>query len=173
MDGLGASTATWNVLAQQVIMAQRDVADGTAQAFSMDQWDGYVGSRNRILGFIDQQQVQNPVVITGDVHSNWAANLKTNFDDPSSRTVGVEFVGTSISSGGDGSDSTAGGELALRENPHYRFFNAQRGYVRCSVTPSRWQADYRVVPFVYQQGAPISTRRSFVTEAGNPGLEDA
>ncbi|MBM7786892.1 alkaline phosphatase D family protein [Tenggerimyces flavus] len=173
LDGLAASQATWNVLANQVIMAQRDVADGYAKAYSMDQWDGYVGSRDRVLGFITQQQIRNPVVITGDVHSNWAANLKANFDDPASRTIGVELIGTSISSGGDGSDTSAGGELALRQNPHYKFFNGQRGYVKCAVTPELWKADYRVVPFVYEQGAPISTRRSFVTEAGNPGLEDA
>ena len=35
------------------------------------------------------------------------------------------------------------------------------------------RADYRVVPYVKRPGAPISTRRSFVVEAGHPGLKDA
>ena len=35
------------------------------------------------------------------------------------------------------------------------------------------QADYRVVPYVKRPGAPISTRKSFVVEAGHPGLKDA
>jgi alkaline phosphatase D len=58
----------------------------------------------------------------------------------------------------------------LARNPHIHFFNAQRGYVRCSATPERLVADYRVVPWVTRPGAPIETRASFVVEAGRPGL---
>ena len=50
-------------------------------------------------------------------------------------TVGTEFVGTSITSGGDGQPMTAGADGILPENPHVRFYNAQRGYVSCTVTP--------------------------------------
>jgi alkaline phosphatase D len=97
--------------------------------------------------------------------------LKANFDDPNSATVGTEFVGTSISSGGDGSDSTLNGRTALAENGHLRFYNSQRGYVRCALTPTRWKTDLRVVPYVRQQGAPISTRASFAIDAGHPGAQ--
>ena len=61
----------------------------------------------------------------------------------------------------------------VAENPHIKFFNGQRGYVRCTLTPEQWRADYRVLPFVKQPGAPIYTRASFVVEAGNPGLQQA
>ena len=61
----------------------------------------------------------------------------------------------------------------LRENPHFKFFNAQRGYVRCTLTDQSWQADYRVLPYVTSPGGPVSTRASFVTEAGRPGLQPA
>jgi alkaline phosphatase D len=37
-------------------------------------------------------------MLTGDVHNSWAAELKKNFDDPNSATLGIEFVATSISS---------------------------------------------------------------------------
>jgi alkaline phosphatase D len=43
--------------------------------------------------------------------------------------------------------------------------------LRHTVTPERWQADYRVVPYVSRPGAPVSTRASFVVEAGRPGLQ--
>jgi len=171
LDNLSSSTATWNVLAQQVFFAQRDLQIGTGQRFSMDAWDGYVGSRNRISNFIRDNDIQNPVVITGDVHNNWAADLKANYDDPSSETLGSEFIGTSITSGGDGADTSPSQEAVVAENPHIEFFNGQRGYVRCILTPEQWRADYRVLPYVKQRGAPVYTRASFVVEAGNPGLQ--
>ena len=171
LDGLAASGATWNVLAQQVFFAQRDFDTGDGQRFSMDAWDGYIGSRNRISSFIQERDVRNPVVLTGDVHNNWACDLKANYDDQSSETLGSEFVGTSITSGGDGADTSPGQEAVVAENPHIKFFNGQRGYVRCRLTPEEWRADYRVLPFVKQPGAPIYTRASFAIEAGNPGLQ--
>lgn len=173
LDGLGRSTATWDVLAQQVVFSQRDFEAGPVQRFSMDAWDGYRASRDRVMEGIVARGGLNPVVLTGDVHVNYAAELKQDFDDPASPTVGVELVGTSVTSGGNGSDTTAAGETVLRENPHFRFFNAQRGYVRSVVTEREWRTDYRVLPHVTSPGAPVSTRASFVTEAGRPGLQPA
>ena len=170
LDGLAASGATWNVLAQQVFFAQRDFQIGAGQLFSMDAWDGYVGSRDRISNFILEGDVPNPVVLTGDVHNNWACDLKADYDDQTSETIGVEFVGTSVTSGGDGADTSAGQQATVAENPHIKFFNGQRGYVRCTLTPETWRTDYRVVPYVSQPGAPVYTRASFVTQAGTPGL---
>lgn len=117
--------------------------------------------------------MENFVVGSGDAHRSVAAELKENFDDPDSATVGVEFLGTSISSGRDGADMDRLGQTWLDENPHMKFHNAQRGYVRCEVTPAQYRADYRVVPYVTKRGAPVYTRASFVVEDGNPGLQQA
>jgi alkaline phosphatase D len=73
--------------------------------------------------------------------------------------------------GGDGSDTTLTGRTALAENGHLHFANGQRGYVRCAVTPGRWTADYRVVPYVGREGAPISTPASFIVDAGRSGAQ--
>src|SRR5699024_7289139 len=81
------------------------------------------------------------------------------------------FVGTSITSGGNGSDLREETPSILEENPHIRFFNDYRGYVRCTVTPDRWQTDYRVLPYVNQPGARLYTRASFVLESGKPGMK--
>jgi len=172
LDSLSASQATWKVLAQQIFFSQRDFAAGDELSFSMDGWDGYAGQRDRLLREFADLGV-NPVVLTGDVHANYASDVKLNFSDPNSPTIGVEFVGTSIASGQNGSDSTSTGDRILAENPHIKFFNGQRGYVRCTVTPDLWQSDYRVVPYVTEPGADIFTRASFVTEAANPGLQVA
>jgi alkaline phosphatase D len=171
-DGLAASGAIWKVIAQQVFFAKRDLDPDEGERYAMDAWDGYLGSQNRVLEFIGEQRIENPVVLTGDVHNNWAAELKADFDDPNSETLGVEFVGTAITSGGDGADGPGPNQrAALEENPHIKFFNGQRGYVRCQLTPEVWRADYRVLHYVKVAGAPIKSRASFAVEAGRPGLQ--
>ena len=88
------------------------------------------------------------VVLTGDIHSNWANDLLVNFDDLDGRAVATEFVGTSISSGGDGTAMPRNREAVMSENPFVKFHNAQRGYVRCEATPHQWKTDFQIVPFV-------------------------
>jgi alkaline phosphatase D len=129
------------------------------------------GFRDRILGFIAERRIANPIVISGDVHNNWLADLKADFGDPDSPTVGTEFVGTSITLGGDGADTNPRAQGIVAENPHIKFFNGQRGYVRCVLTPESFQADYRVLPYVSRRAAPIHTRASFVVESGQPGAQ--
>ncbi|NIH87748.1 alkaline phosphatase D family protein [Amycolatopsis granulosa] len=97
------------------------------------------------------------------------ADVKADFEDPSSATVATELVGTSISSGGDGTDQNSGDRVQLQENPHIKFINRRRGYVRNTITPAAWTADYRVVDYVSRPGAPVRTRASFVIEAGRAG----
>jgi alkaline phosphatase D len=82
-------------------------------------------------------------------------------------------VGTSISSGGDGTATPNRLEDLLSENPFVQFHNAQRGYVRCEITPRRWRTDYRVVEYVSRPGAPLTTPASFIVEDGNPELQTA
>jgi alkaline phosphatase D len=115
--------------------------------------------------------VRNLVVITGDRHQNYAWDLKRDYEDPGSATVGSEFVGTSVTSGGDGTDMTAEGTKFLAANPHMKFFNGQRGYVPVRVEPDRWTSDFRVLPYVTRPGAPVSTRASVVVEDGVPGVQ--
>jgi len=171
--GLKASPARWNVLAQQVMMARVDRAPGEVIAYSMDQWPGYEVNRQRVLKFFADSKVANPIVLTGDIHSNWANDLKVNCDDPKSPVVAAEFVGTSISSGGDGSQTRKDTPGVLAENPFVKFYNSERGYVSCEVTPTKWQTHYRTVEYVTRPGAPLATRASFVVEDGRPGLQNS
>jgi alkaline phosphatase D len=170
-DGLAASPATWNVLAQQVMMARVDQTGGEKESYSMDQWPGYEASRRRLLNYFGERRIANPVVLTGDIHSNWANNLSNDFESPDGPVVATEFVGTSISSGGDGVANPSRKEHVLAENPCVKFHNAQRGYVTCSVTAKRWQSDFRVVPYVERPGSPVETAGSFVVEAGEAGVK--
>ena len=169
--GLTRSPATWNVLAQQIMFARVDRTRGPAIGYSMDQWPGYEFERRRLLRHFADKKIKKPVVLTGDIHFNWANELIADFDQLDSQSVGTELVGTSISSGGDGTEtSKTNGEL-LAENPFVKFHNTERGYVRCDLTPQQWRTDYRTVPFVTKPGAPLNTRASFEIESGRPILQ--
>jgi alkaline phosphatase D len=171
--GLERSTATWNVLAQQVMMARVDLLNGPGIEHSMDQWPGYEFERRRVLKHFHDRKIRNPVVLTGDIHTNWANELIADFDQLDSKNVGVEFVGTSITSGGDGEELPRGRETSPAENPFVKFLNGERGYVRCELTAKQWRTDYRTLPFVTKRGAEVRTRASFIVEDGRPSLQRA
>ena len=94
--------------------------------FNPDAWDGYAANQDRIVAGLADSPVRNAVVLTGDVHLHWAAEVHERFDDPSSSAVPTGLVATSISSGGDGSDSRDDIAAVLAENPHIRYFNNRR-----------------------------------------------
>ena len=167
------SRGTWNILAQQVMMGLVDFAPGEPGKFAMDQWPGYVRERMEVARFLADRRVPNPVVLTGDIHCNWVNDLRVDDRRAEQPVVATEFVGTSISSGGNGSADTKNQGLLQAENPCVRFFNDQRGYVRCTVTPGSWRSDYVVVEDVTTPGAPAVTRASFAVEAGKPGAQTA
>jgi alkaline phosphatase D len=152
-------------------MAKVDRIAGPEHGYAMDQWSGYEHARRKVLQFFAERKPSNPIVLTGDIHSNWVCDLKSDFDRADSPVVATELVGTSISSGGDGTDLPPAVGKYLPENPHVKFYNSQRGYVRCTVTPEKWQADYQILPFVSKPGAPVSTLASFVIENGRPGAQ--
>ena len=125
-SGLAHSKTRWNLIAQDVLMAQYHIKQNGAFAFSTDDWDGYPANRTRLLKRIQETRVSNPVVIGGDIHSFFANDLRLDFDDGFAGG-GDGFVGTSISSYGPPYDIIA---QALPDNPHVHFFESRRrGYV--------------------------------------------
>jgi alkaline phosphatase D len=163
LETLDDSGTTWEVLANQLPMASMDLDPTRDEAFRMDQWDGYAADRRTVLEAFEP--VDNPVVVTGDVHSNWANDLRHEGE-----TVGTEFVGTSISSAVGGPLAGPIGRLVAAENQNVHYFNEQRGYVRCRVTPEEWTTTYRVVEAVDRRGRPVRTDRRVVLPEGSPGV---
>jgi alkaline phosphatase D len=173
MEGLARSPATWNVLAQQVMMARADRDYGDGEAFPMDQWSGYDVARNRLLAFLHDRKISNPIVLTGDIHTNWQNDLLVDFSKPDSPVAATEFVGTSITSGGNGRQKLSYTDALLAENPFVKFHNAERGYIRCTVTPKEWRSDYNVFEDVTRRHTKQTTRASFVVESGHAGAKPA
>ncbi|MGC4006211.1 MAG: alkaline phosphatase D family protein [Pirellulales bacterium] len=172
LDGaLDASTATWNVLGQQIMVGAVDRIPGEKQGYSMDQWPGSEAARRRLIKSLHEKRISNPVVLTGDIHSNWANELWLDESGKSPVKVATEFVGTSLSSGGNGAKEAKNHDATLAENPFVKFYNTERGYVNCVVTPKTWTTDYRVVEYVDKPGAPLVNRASFTVEAGKPALQ--
>ncbi|MFO0941386.1 MAG: alkaline phosphatase D family protein [Pirellulales bacterium] len=169
---LKQSTAQWNVFAQQVMMGMF-IPNGDAEKpiYSMDQWPGYAHERVELMKFVQNNRIKNPVVLTGDIHSNWANELRIDDTKPDQPSVAVEFVGTSISSGGNGKQYPDNLDKIYAANPGVKFHNAERGYVRCTVTPKEWKSDYIVVDDVTNPGGKASTRAAFVVESEKPKLE--
>ena len=170
---LTGSAAAWNVLAQQTMMGMVDLRRGDRREFSMDSWPGYAHERIQLMDFIRERHVPNPVVLTGDYHANWVNNLRVDDRNADTPLVATEFVGTSISSDANGADKLDDWETATTENACVQFYNAQRGYVLCTVTPDAWRSDFRIVKDVTRPGAPITTRASYAIEAGTPGAKEA
>lgn len=167
-----ASQGRWNVIAQQVMMgmvARVPKADGAERTYSMDQWPGAAHERMALARFWQDRRVPNPVVLTGDIHSNWVNDLRVDDRIGDSPVVATEFVGTSISSGGKGGLAEAELGKLQAENPCVRFFSRERGYVLCTVTPEQWRSDYLAAEDVTQPNGPVVLRRSFVVESGKAG----
>lgn len=165
------SQATWNVLAQQVMMGlvKRAVIDGVGQ-YSMDQWPGYAAERIQLMRFMAERKIANPVVLTGDIHSNWANELRIDDRREDQPLVATEFVATSLSSGGNGAEKPRNLDSILATNPCVKFHNAERGYILCDVKEDSWRSDYMVVDDVLKPGGKTFSRASFVVEAGDPRI---
>jgi alkaline phosphatase D len=170
-DSLRRSSSKWNVMPQQVMLAMVDQFAGPEARYSMDQWPGYEVERRRVMEVLAARRSANPIVLTGDIHSSWVNDLKLDYKSANAPVVGTEFVGTSITSGGDGQDVPARIPAILDENKFVKFHNAQRGYVSCTVTGADCRADYQIVEFVTRPDAPKKTRASFIVKDGKPGAE--
>lgn len=168
LNGLGQSTASWNVLANQVPFAPNDTnADPDLRTFGGEKWDGYPLDRQTVLDFLAARRLVNTVVLTGDVHVNFVRNVPPDYIRLDAEPVATEFIGTSVSTGGDRTIvTTYGGNV---NNPHLVFNDNHHGYVLCTLTPQLWRSDYRGVPSVLVQDAPVSTVASFVVQQGRAG----
>ncbi|MEV7279543.1 alkaline phosphatase D family protein [Streptomyces sp. NPDC093111] len=173
LDGWRDARARWNVVPQQVVLSERRNVPTDAYKLSMDSWDGYPASRQRVLDGARAAGVENLMVLTGDVHVAYGLDIKADFRDPGSRTLGTEIVTTSVTSGKDGSERPANHANLTRANPHLKFYDGRRGYATVTLGQDSARADFRTVSAVTTPGAPITTAASFVTEAGDPGLTPA
>jgi alkaline phosphatase D len=170
-ERLRTSQAQWQIIGQQVMMGQLHLIPGTP--VNLDQWDGYVASRERFFQAIEARH--NVVVLTGDIHSSWAIELSRDPFDPEvydpetgAGTIAVEFVTPAITSPG------LPGNLNVTL-PHIKWVNVvERGYVVVDVTHERVQADwFHVADVTVPDGDAERFANAFTVKAGEPRLVPA
>jgi alkaline phosphatase D len=161
-DGLAGSRAVWDVLANQVPVRRY----GTRE-LGGDQWDGYDAARTRLLRALAHGPA-NPVVVTGDLHSNQVSDLPASFEDPAAPVVATEFMGTSVTSGGDERVRTSYDGFGNSWERFRQF--GQRGYVAVELTREQLLADYRGV-LVERPTSEARTVARFALTAGRRGVE--
>ena len=167
-EGLGQSKALWNVIAQQTLFAPAARKGDKGLLYWTDGWDGYPAARERLLKSIVERRPSNPVVIGGDVHVCYAADLHAQPDRPDSPVVATEFCGTSITSQAPGERMIQG---ILENNPHIRYCNFfDRGYSVVDLRRDRLDKRLRVVETVKRPGAAVSTAAAVSMPEGRPGL---
>jgi len=167
LGGLGRSGTKWNVMAQGMLFSQHDYKSGDGQLFGSEYWDGYTASRDKVLSVIEGRGVSNPVIIGGDVHATYVCDVKKDFDDPASKTLASEFVGTSITSSNWYHDRNA---ASMGDNPHIKLYEGRhRGYSLCTLNQKTWTTDLRVVDDVRVPDLKASTLKSYVVEDGIAG----
>jgi alkaline phosphatase D len=169
-ENLADARSVWTVLGQQVPTFGRDAQNvNPAARYQMDKWDGYVAARNRLYARLKETSAPNPVILSGDVHQHYGSDLKLDFANPSSETIGVEFTNTSIAAAGDGADVIATWDRIKGDNPHIKYHSARRGYIACEATPAMMRADFKILDRVTVPDRPARIGGSLVVEAGRPG----
>ncbi|MEM1434198.1 MAG: alkaline phosphatase D family protein [Pseudomonadota bacterium] len=175
------SRARWNIMAQGIMVMRWNLAalggGLVSDLLNVDAWDGYQAAQTRLLKLIAASGAQNPVVLTGDIHSSWGANLLSNYEDPASDAVAAEFVCTGISSsfGGDARETDGLVRATLPANPHIEYFEGKfRGYALCTVDLDSWTTEYRLLgespsnpgSLLAFPDSPVSTAATLRLEAG-------
>ena len=76
---LKQSRAKWTVIGQQTLLSERDTVAGPETGYNLDGWDGYRAARTGLLDSVRAAKITNPIIIGGDLHAFYAADVKTDF----------------------------------------------------------------------------------------------
>jgi alkaline phosphatase D len=168
----------WRILGQQVMMAQLSRTRGHTLR-NPDQWDGYGPARERLFEVLRKDDIRNNVVLTGDIHSSWCNELRSNpwaasATHAEAQLLGVEFVGPAVSSPGylDPARATADAERVHSNSPHIKYVDLfKRGYCVLDVTRDRAQCEYYHLQTVSERSDAQELAMVYASEAGNNALK--
>lgn len=206
-EGLRTTNATWKVLGQQVMFGPLKATplpdidlplgalgdlpipilgdgEGVRDVYvNPDQWDGYQAERDAILEHLRRYEIDNTVVLTGDIHSSWVMDLPRDPDNlleynalTGAGSLGVEFVATSVTS--TGFDQVPGLTqlpqllMAIRAaNPHMQYIEGtRRGYLVMDVTHEKTSGEYWYVSTITERGGDQELAASYSVLAGTNAI---
>ncbi|MEO5350496.1 MAG: alkaline phosphatase D family protein [Magnetococcus sp. YQC-3] len=162
-----AQGTRWNIVVQPTRVTPANYPDGAGNNFSVDRWDAFPDARLRLLHAFVRHKLRNPLILGGDIHHNWVAQVHLDPYDVSSAVVASEFVGTSISSRAGRTQEAADKHAA--KNPHCLLSHTEkRGYGVVELTAERAQVELRVLDDVRDAESKLATLARFVVEDGRP-----
>ncbi|MBL4866115.1 MAG: alkaline phosphatase D family protein [Pseudomonadales bacterium] len=103
LNHLVTATTRYKVLGNQTLMSRLGLEFRDLDIpLNLDAWDGYRHERDELMAELTIAKVDNFIVLTGDMHSHIAANVKLDYSDGNGSNtdnfVGVEFMTPAISS---------------------------------------------------------------------------
>src|SRR5262249_38987006 len=136
---LARSQARWNLIAQGTLMGHLNEVAPPDHRYWTDAWNGYPVARDRLVRFLAEQKVSNPVVLSGDIHAFVVSGLHLKASDLESPVVAPEFVTTSVTSDALQEDYF---EAARKLNPNLLTATGlYRGYMRLDLSKKKLQCD--------------------------------
>jgi alkaline phosphatase D len=178
LNSMDTSTAQWQVMGQQVMFAPLAINSPFGTSYpNDDQWDGYPAERDKIIDSVLANNIDNFVVLTGDIHTSWGNDIPTATYDPATGagSAGVEFVATSITSQGAsflGPLAQLGNGVIQASNPHMKYINlTDHGYVLLDVNQTRTQGEWWYVDQISSPGATESMAQAWLVNDGDRYLQ--
>lgn len=177
-NNLKTKPTHWNVLGQQVMMAPLLIPQATWPItygpFQEDQWDGYPVERQKLYDTLATHNINNFVVLTGDIHTAWANDLsKPGYNSSTGAgSAGVEFVVSSITS--LNSPLPVPSSIISNFNPHIKYSELHyHGYLILDVNRQRVQSDWYNLSTVTSKNYGVSLGASFECRHGETFLRRA
>ena len=167
--GLAASTARFNVIAQQTLFSPRNDGVESRRKVWTDGWDGYPASQKRVLDALERPDLSNPLFIGGDLHATVVCNVQS---DPwaDSPVLAAEVCSTSISSQGRPQERM---DESARSNTHLQWARSdRRGYALVELGRNA-EVTLRSPQTVKQARSQTETLARFVVEDGVRGIRRA
>jgi alkaline phosphatase D len=99
-----ASNATWKIWGNEVplmrFFIRRDPVPNLIvdRLMNGDAWDGYAVERNELMTHLRTNDIDNVVVLTGDIHAHFAGIVMDDYLAPNPTPVAVEFAAAGIAS---------------------------------------------------------------------------
>lgn len=164
---LADSNEQWALIAQQTLFSRLFLPQGREALYS-DVWDAYGSGRERLLTSVARNGIANPVILSGDVHSFWANDVRRDFGWEHSQTVATEIV-TSCLASRNGPEALFGSAKAL--NPHVRFLdNHNAGYALLDIDRNAIRVDFRRVHNLADADSGTDSLATVAIEAGKRGI---
>jgi alkaline phosphatase D len=172
-QALAQSKARYNIVLQQTLMAECNFDPNRGGQWWTDGWSGYPAARERLLSALRASGASTPVVLGGDVHTHYAAELRLPADGKEDggrgEFVAAEFTCTSVAS--RSRIDAIRGKWIRDANPHIQYVRGeQRGYTQFALDHKKLSAHLKCVDDATKTQTQMATTASFEVSATKPGL---